>query len=396
MKKNIRIVLWAFLLTLPLGSWAQGGRLSPEDSLRLTHLAKRWNDVKDLAPGERNGGVVSTTGSFLTPLQVRDSVLIGDQMWFGVSLKDVKSGTVVGLPELDQKNFIEGFDLLCPDWVVDTLRTTKLGKKGRDGSVSDIDFKVLMTTFEEGDYVLPRLSVQRIDPGSKDIDTLLFDALDLSVKTFPIDTTTYVPHDIKGQVRYPLTLSEVLPWVALAWILIVLGIAIGCIIIIRRNRGEVVFAPKEPAHITALRSLDALRGNKYWAPEKQKYFYTGVTDALRKYMVSRYGISAMEMTTAEIFSALSSEDIPSELRGELKELFERSDFVKFAKYTASDEENAHAVPLGVRFVTSTYEALVKEEEEQGNASSGEENNNEQEGRAPVETPREDDSAYMPK
>ncbi|MBR0361054.1 MAG: hypothetical protein IIX35_01595, partial [Paraprevotella sp.] len=38
-----------------------------------------------------------------------------------------------------------------------------------------------------------------------------------------------------------------------------------------------------------------------WVPEKQKAFYSGITDALREYIAARYGISAMEMTTAEIF-----------------------------------------------------------------------------------------------
>ena len=34
-----------------------------------------------------------------------------------------------------------------------------------------------------------------------------------------------------------------------------------------------------------------------------------------------------------------------------KELFDRADFVKFAKYVASDEDNAAALPVAVRFVT---------------------------------------------
>ena len=32
------------------------------------------------------------------------------------------------------------------------------------------------------------------------------------------------------------------------------------------------------------------------------------------------------------------------------------DFVKFAKFTASDEDNAKALPVAVRFVTSTYQS----------------------------------------
>ena len=66
----------------------------------------------------------------------------------------------------------------------------------------------------------------------------------------------------------------------------------------------------------------------------------------------------MEMTTAEIFDDLKGSDIPPELYQEMKALFERADFVKFAKYTASDEDNAKVLPGAVRFVTATYEQEI--------------------------------------
>ena len=67
------------------------------------------------------------------------------------------------------------------------------------------------------------------------------------------------------------------------------------------------------------------------------------------------------MTTAEIFKDMKKTDAPADLQEELKELFERADFVKFAKYVASDEDNARALPVAVRFVTSTYQAELEEE-----------------------------------
>ena len=77
----------------------------------------------------------------------------------------------------------------------------------------------------------------------------------------------------------------------------------------------------------------------------------------------------MEMTTAEIFEDMKATDAPDELLGELKELFERADFVKFAKFVASDEDNASTLPLAVRFVTATYQAEIVNEEEVPTASS---------------------------
>ena len=177
----------------------------------------------------------------------------------------------------------------------------------------------------------------------------------------PVDTATFQPHDIKGQIRYPVTFKELLPWIlgvlaAAALIALIVWLIVRYT---RRNNPE--YIKKDPPHIIALRELDKYRGNKLWAPDKQKVFYSGITDALREYIAARYGISAMEMTTAEIFKDMKHTDAPEDLLSEMKELFERADFVKFAKFTASEEENASALPVAVRFVTSTYQTEVEEE-----------------------------------
>ena len=78
-------------------------------------------------------------------------------------------------------------------------------------------------------------------------------------------------------------------------------------------------------------------------------------------MSERYGIGAMEMTTAELFDDLKDTEVSKELASELRDLFDRADFVKFAKFTASDEDNAAALPVAVRFVTETYQADVESE-----------------------------------
>ena len=182
----------------------------------------------------------------------------------------------------------------------------------------------------------------------------------------PVDTATFQIHDIKGQMRYPLTFKEVLPWLGALWLLAAIVIAAVCVVQLRRRRAAGADKPKDPAYIVALRELDKWRGDKFWAPDKQKAFYSGITDALKTYIEDRFGVDAPEMTTAELFDALKgAEDLPAELREELRGVFECADFVKFAKHTASDEDNARALPTAVRFVTSTYQTVLEEEQKTG-------------------------------
>ena len=289
--------------------------------------------------------------TFLEPLQKRDSMLIADQFRYGIELKDVTEDTPLALPvfELEKETPLK----IVTSWQMDS---TRVSKRKESPARYDIKAYMVMTAFMGGTYELPDI------PVLLDGDTLVFKAHEpLEVKELPIDMETFQPNDIKGQVKFPYTFREVFPWVS--GILVALAAIAGLVYyIIRRRKAATGAAASDPPHIRALRRLDKLRGEKYWKPEQQKYFYSGVTDALREYIAARYGVGALEMTTAEIFEDLKGSDIPKDLYEEMKELFERADFVKFAKYIASDEDNAKVLPGAVRFVTETYQQEIAGEE----------------------------------
>ena len=298
--------------------------------------------------------VIPKGPALLNQLQQRDSILVADQVEYGFEMKGVKAGTVFGLPDYSKTG---SEDLvLVKDWQLDTtkiyLRTMTY----------DLKASVTLAFFQEGEYQLNPVIVAR--KLGEQIDTLVFTGAKLEVKTMPVDTTTYVPHDIKGQIRYPVTFSELLPWIGGGLLLAGLVAALVWWLSKRRKEQEAAKV-KEPAHITALRNLDKYRGDKFWAPEKQKAFYSGVTDTLKTYMGARFGVDAPEMTTAEVFDALKGEkDITPEVYENTKELFEIADFVKFAKHSAPDDYNAKVVPTAVRFVTDTYHAMLEEEQKE--------------------------------
>ncbi len=301
------------------------------------------------------GILTRSEDSFLEPLQKRDTALIGDQFRYGFRLREVAEGTRFALPDFS-KGFMDSVEIVSP-LKADTVRVLG-GKNGP--KLYDIDMSMVVTSFDEGSYELLPLSVAMAS-GAGRIDTLVFASRTLDIFTMPVDTTTYQIHDIKGQIRYPLKFSEVLPYLGGLLLLAVLIFLIRKAVASRRGKGEDA-ARQDPPYLVALRKLDHYRGDKYWAPEKQKIYYSGITDTLREYIDARYGIDAMEMTTAEIFKDLKSSGVPADLYEEMKTLFETADFVKFAKASASDEENAAALPAAVRFVTVTYQSQLAEEE----------------------------------
>ena len=312
--------------------------------------------VLDIVPG---GDAV------LEQLQKRDSILIADQMRYSVTVSGMDKESGIFLPDLSSVS--NDTLTLLGSWQLDTLSGGK-AVRSRNAKAAekilrkpfDLRASIILVPFEEGRYQLPDIPVVRSRADRS--DTLLFKGVEMEVKTMPVDTTTFEIHDIKGQILYPVTFKELLPWIG-GGLLAAGLIALGVWLIMRASkRKQEALKPKDPAYIVALRELDKYSSDKFWAPEKQKAFYSGITDALKFYIDDRFGVDAPEMTTAELFDALKSDkDISPEMFNSLKELFERADFVKFAKHVVSDEENAKALPLAVSFVTTTYQADIEKE-----------------------------------
>ena len=287
--------------------------------------------------------------TFLEPLQKRDSVLVADQFRYGIELKDVPEGTPLALPEIKTEKdspieFLGG-------WQLDS---TRVSRRKETPARYDIKASLILTTWMGGRYELPDIPV--LFNG----DTLVFHGPEqpLEVTEPAMDMENFLPHDIKGQVKFPYTAWEILLYFVLPVLAIAALVTLIVWLVKRSKRKQEEKEQAEPAHIRALRKLDQYRGDKLWAPEKQKTFYSGVTDALREYIAARYGVGAMEMTTAEIFRDLQGSDVPEDLYQEMKMLFERADFVKFAKFTATDQENATVLPQAIRFVTETYQQEI--------------------------------------
>lgn len=158
-------------------------------------------------------------------MQKRDSVLIGDQIRYGfrTTVEDGSTLEVAELPAVEGVEIISGFSL-------DTL-------KARRGRV-EIEGSVVLTSFDSGAFVLPPYEVTVRRPDGMP-DTLRFNPETLKVTTFPIDTATFVKHDIKGQITYPVTFMEVLPWLGGA---VALGLCAWLIVWLANRKRKGVFS----------------------------------------------------------------------------------------------------------------------------------------------------------
>jgi hypothetical protein len=208
-----------------------------------------------------------------------------------------------------------------------------------------------ITSFDSAFYYIPPFEVL--------VDSVAYasNPLALNVVCFDVDTAEVnAIFPIKDVVQRPVTFVEALPLSGSVVLIIALCLLIPYLLgryhdnkpILRR----VTIAPKLPPHQVALQEMDRIKSEKSWQKDDVKQYYTELTDALRQYMEARFGFNAMEMTSDEIIEKLS-EQPDKEWIGELRELFQMSNLVKFAKFKPLINENDMNLINAIDFINKT-------------------------------------------
>jgi hypothetical protein len=112
----------------------------------------------------------------------------------------------------------------------------------------------------------------------------------------------------------------------------------------------------EPAHLIALRRLEALQGAGYLEAGDFKTFYSELSEIIREYMENRFQIRALEMTTEEFLVHLTKDNsLTREQQLLLREFLNYSDLVKFAKHLPLLEEADRALAKSRELIEETKE-----------------------------------------
>lgn len=272
------------------------------------------------------------------------TLMIGDQTDLHLQATS-EVGEQVQWPVLD-KELIPGIEVVDKT-IVDTVSL-------KDGRVQYNQY-VTLTSFEDSlFYIAPLAFVS-------DGDTVWSDAMTLNVvQPFEMDTTDMAIADIKDVYKAPIWW-----WGVLRWVLLALGIAavgVGGYYLVtylqarfgKKDEELVAAEPLRPADEVALEKLDVIREEKIWQAGQVKEYHTQLTDVVREYIARRFDVSSVEQTSDETLSAIRP------LLKEQKDLYEQlrkmltlADLVKFAKWTATPDENEQSLRSAYTFVKET-------------------------------------------
>lgn len=211
---------------------------------------------------------------------------------------------------------------------------------------------ILVTSFDSSLYLLPPLKV--IDG----TDTVYSNQVALKVSTVPVNVDKPEEfNDIKDVWQPPFVWADYYPLIYGTLLALFLICVLAYIIKRLRSRKSLIpfkkEEPKLPPHEQALKELDEIKQQKLWQQGRSKEYYTLITDTLRKYIVDRFNVNAMEMTSGEILDFIRSQNEARSVYDNLRQILQLADFVKFAKWNPLPDENDLTLVNAYLFVDQT-------------------------------------------
>ncbi len=243
--------------------------------------------------------------------------------------------------------------------------------------------KYLIQSFDSGLYTLPPIYILA------DSDTIRTNTPVMKVIPADLDSTNVVWDDkgnpigltIKDYTDVETIESKFIDYIpdwAISygwWILLTIIVVGGAIFVYMKwlRHGKIPLMPVKkpiPPYIKAMNELTKLHDMKLWQKGSEKEYYTRLTDILREYMQTRFGINAREMTSDQIRKALKNCEETNVHAHIVDPILSTADFVKFAKARPLADENEKAYSNAVQFVEETKPVEPEKEDSTENNTNG--------------------------
>ena len=241
-------------------------------------------------------------------------MLIGDQQRFTFKVRSDEEARIL-FPQL-KDTVVNGVEIISGP------RRDSVWEKDGKWVLTE---QYVITAFDTGVYVIPPMPITI--KGAEFDNVLRTDPIAFAVNTYEIDPQKG-NYDIVMPYAAPWNLAEILPY--LLWSLLGLAVIAAAWYLWQRHKKHksLFMPPKEviPPYVQAIRSLDSIKDEKLWQPGNEKK------------------CDKIEATECE----------------KIKDMLTTADYVKFAKFTPLQDENARYLDSAYDFVNTTHQRLEAE------------------------------------
>lgn len=274
-----------------------------------------------------------------------NQIFIGEQVLLKLKVS-AGSNDIVIVPQYPDSVLVEGVEVL--DHYRESTASLDAGRR------QTIVEAYRITSFDSALYYIPPIEVQVNDSVYKSKSGMALKVVSPDVDTTKVDKF-FGPKE-NAEVYYDWSDLR-RPF--LLWLMgVVLLLAAAYMSVQIKNNHRILPKLKlhfeGPPHKWAMRQIAKLQTNRPAAPEEAHRYYADLTDIVRTYIARRYGFKATAMTSAQIIERLKDANDPK-LLGELQEMFEAADLVKYAGLNAAIDENDRNLLIAIEYVNATKE-----------------------------------------
>jgi len=243
-----------------------------------------------------------------------------------------------------QKDTIGSFDIVQQDSLI----------RSEQNGTTELKKNFVIAKYEAGNFTIQPFRVQYAGTDGKMV-TAVSNPIPVEIRSVEIDTTQSI-RDVKPPMTVPMSAEEIAMYVGI--VLALAGLGYGLYYYMKKRKlaaGEIEeeAKPDIPPHVLALLQLDELEAKRLWQAGEIKAYYSEATEIIRRYFELRYGIMALEMTSAEVMSQLDKFKMEKMTFSDIETLLTGSDLVKFAKYQPVASENEQVIPQARSIVERT-------------------------------------------
>jgi hypothetical protein len=257
------------------------------------------------------GQIINAQGEATIKASVdKNKILIGDPLLLTIEAK-LSAGSDIPFVKIDSIHHFEFLEKPVIDSASENGNTTVKGV-----------YKI--TSFDSGHWVIPSFILSQ----------------GVKTDTIPVDVvfSDFDPnqeyHDIKDIIEVAPPKKKQWWWFIASGILLLMVVVV---YLLRKKRPVPVASAKAETdpYKEAIQQLEQLQRDK---PDSKKY-HSRLTDIFRLYIFRKKGILSLQKTTTDLVLQLKDLNISKEQFDKLSQALRLSDFVKFAKYISSSEDD---------------------------------------------------------
>ena len=270
----------------------------------------------------------------------RQSAYVGDKLEFGLTIVTDSATSFDSIPIGETLGEFE-------------VKERKSSLSTKDSITLTHRINYVIAAYKTGQLWIPAIPVHFVRDDSV-IAGMTTDSLSVTILSVASGDSLV---DIKG-LKPPIYFGRKFPWIYVIIAVVVLAILFGWLY--KRRRKSEALVKREPVDmrppwIIAEEKLKRLRESDLFENKEFKLFYLGLTEILRSYIESRYGVDALDRTTSELRAVLSTVSLDQGHLDMFFELFDDADLVKFAKFQPTVAQAEADFQKGWKFVQDTGE-----------------------------------------